>query len=196
MGFLKDLWDGGASSAAAKQKKQSAKNDAEIENQYGFGLGKLLAGLKSVTDAKIAADLALSDSGHSASVAILENQEKVLASTNQDLVSMGLSGSTVKSNAAAQIAKGTSAEIAKLNEGIGTQKAGLEFDFAAAENNALQGISNFAMNKAKTKVGIAPVFQAQGGGLAGEAGKALGQWVGGQIPGAADSLLSLFKGSK
>lgn len=193
MGFLGDLFDGGAKEAQQKNEATAASLQSLLGEQYGFGMGKLLEGLTGIEESYLKAKGALSGAGLTATNQILEQGKQTLAATSQDLISAGLGSTTVKGNAAAQIQKMTSTSLAGLAEKLGGLHAGVETQFGAQKQQALSGIADFAMKKVGAAADIAPQYEAIGGGLAPFLGQAIGSYVGGSIlPGIGGALGGLF----
>lgn len=192
MGGMKDLWDGGQSTAWKKNEANAAALKGMLETQYGLGMAKWLEALGAIDTGHANAMLNLDMAGETATAQILENQEQVLGGTKADMVSAGLSGTTVGSNLNAQTAKGTSMALAALQEALGGQKAGIELQTGSAKAGVLGNIANFAMNKVGQAADITPHYQG-GTGLAAGLGQALGS-VGGAFAGKA--LGSFFEGSE
>ena len=174
MGFLKDLWDGGASSAMKKNEANAAKLKEMLEQQYGYGVGKLMEGLGLLQEGKLNALDNLETAGETATAQILENQAAVLGETKADMAAAGLSGTTVGSNLNAQTAKGTSMALGALQEALGAQKAGIESSFAGQQAGYLSNIADYAMKKVGTAADVTPQYQASGPGLQGALFQAIG----------------------
>lgn len=177
MSFLKNLLDGGAGEAQAKNEANSANLSSMLATQYGLGSGYLQQMLDAIDTGHMDAKANLASAGTTATNQIIEQGKKTLAASKQGLISKGLGSTTIGANLANQTQGETSAALGSLGEKLGALHAGLDMQHASSKAGGLQSLASFAMSKVGMGNAITPQYQG-GQGLMGGLGAGIGQYIG------------------
>ena len=183
MGWLSNMFDGGAGEAQKKNEKNHKSLMKNLGVQYGYGLDKWLQSGQALDTAFLNAKGAMSKAGDWSKKAIIEGGVQTQADISQALLDSGFTDSTMAANAKLQGQNATGANLAGLAESVGSQHSALEMAYGGAKAQNLQGLANFAMDKVKLQSDITPQYEGSGGGLLGMLGQVGGMALGGYLGG-------------
>lgn len=186
MSLVKNFLDGGFGEAQKKNEATSAWLKNIFQQSASAGESMLMKALAKLDAQSGVAQNELGKAGEVATQQILGQGKQALAAGQQALINSGFGG-TIAAQLPGQVASQTNQALASLAEGLGAQKANLALNYGQAQLVGAQNFANWALNKTGMANATATQYQAQGGGflqgLGQAAGKAVGTWAGGFLPG-------------
>ncbi len=131
------------------EQAQKSANDANLK-RYAEGLAELTGGRQSMRDYYSQAQSLIQDIGKTAIDDVNRGSARLAGSTRQDLISSGLSSSTVLGSMMRGVEEQRQRGQQSVREGIAGQQAGLSREQAQAEMGASGGISGFIADRYDT----------------------------------------------